>query len=397
MMRQLVSNHARLVAKTRLNFKRYLYPMINWENRLIVIKGAKGVGKTTLILQHIKETFGQGSMALYVSADSFYFASHNLYDLAEYHYTHGGTHLFVDEIHKYIGWQQYVKNIYDSFPDLHLVLTGSSLLHIEHAMGDLSRRCKQYTLYGMSFREYLELEGVASLPVLTLDDILSRHVNIAAELTAEGALLGHFENYLHHGFYPFYREAGNGFEERVNQVIETIIFSEMPAVSELGYESIYKVKPLLGILAAQAPYTVNVSALSKALSTSRPIVLKLFALLHDAAIVRQLFAAIDGITALTKPDKILFDNTNLMYALAPDSEIGTVRETFVGSMLGAMHTLTMPNRGDFLIDGKCLLEVGGPSKGYRQIAGIENSYVIRDGIDIGEGNKIPMWLLGLLY
>ena len=393
----MVSNHARLVAKTRQSFKRYLYPLINWENRLIVIKGAKGVGKTTLILQHIKEVFGQDPRALYVSADSFYFASHNLYDLAEYHYTHGGTHLFVDEVHKYIGWQQYIKNIYDSFPDLHLVLTGSSLLHIEHAMGDLSRRCKQYTLYGMSFREYLELEGVASLPVLTLEDILARHVNIAAELTAEGALLGHFDAYLHHGYYPFYREEGNGFEERVNQVIETIIFSEMPAVSELGYESIYKVKPLLGILASQAPYTVNVSALSKALFTSRPIVLKLFALLNDAAIVRQLFAAADGITALTKPDKILFDNTNLMYALAPDSEIGTVRETFVGSMLGTAHSLTMPNRVDFLVDGNYLLEVGVPSKGYRQIADIENSYVIRDGIDIGEGNKIPMWLLGLLY
>ena len=397
-MDRIYKTYGRLLAETDLTFTRYLYEKINWDNRLIVIKGAKGVGKTTMLLQHILRSFSDKTKALYVSLDNIWFVNHSVIDLAEYHYTHGGTHLFLDEVHKYKDWQQEIKNIYDSYPGLHIIVTGSSMLRLEESlMGDLSRRHRQYTLEGLSFREYLDLEQVIQLPVLSLDSILNDHFMQASQITSKVKVLQHFEKYLQSGYYPFYREEGDGFSDRLQQVIDTIVTTEVPAVSNIEYDSVYKAKLLLAVLAETSPYTLNISTLCKTLQASRNNVLKLIDLMDKAALVRRLYAADCGMNMLTKPEKILFYNTNLMYCLTPKADAGTMRETYLASQLGVSHQLSMPNQGDLVADGKWLFEVGGRNKGFSQIKGIENSYVVSDSIDIGYGSKIPLWLFGMLY
>ena len=397
-MDTLFKTYGRLLADTDLSFIRYLYDKINWNNRLIVIKGAKGVGKTTLLLQHIKRTFTDVQKALYVSLDNIWFANHTLLELAEYHYTHGGTHLFLDEVHKYRGWQQEIKNIYDSYPRLHLVVTGSSMLKLEESMtADLSRRHRAYTMEGLSFREYLQLEQVAKLPVLSLETILKSHFTKATQITSKVKVLHHFEKYLESGYYPFYREEGDGFFDRLQQVIDTVVTSEIPAVSRIEYDSVYKVKQLMAVLAEMKPYTLNISSLCSTLQSSRNNVLKLLDLMDKAALVRRLYAKEGGMNMLTKPEKILFYNTNLMYCLTPQVDAGTMRETYLASQVGVDHKICMPNKGDLLVDGKWLLEVGGKGKGFSQIKDVEESFVVSDNMEIGHGNKIPLWLFGLMY
>ena len=207
----------------------------------------------------------------------------------------------------------------------------------------------------------------------------------------------HFEKYIETGYYPFYREEGDGFTDRLQQVIETIVTSEIPSVSNIEYESVYKAKQLLAVLSESSPYTLNISGLCNTLQASRNNVLKLIDLMDKAALVRRLYAADSGMNMLTKPEKVLFYNTNLMYCLTPRMEEGTMRETYFASQLCTGHKLSMPNQGDLVVDGKWLFEVGGKNKGFKQIKDIADSYVVSDGIDIGYGNKIPLWLFGLLY
>lgn len=397
-MDRLFKAYGRLLAETDLKFTRYLYDNINWDNRLIVIKGAKGVGKTTLMLQHIKKDFPKAEKTLYASLDHLWFATHSILDLAEYHYTHGGTHLFLDEVHKYKGWQQEIKNIYDSYPQLHVVVTGSSMLKIDESLSaDLSRRHRLYTMEGLSFREYLSLEHVVELPVFSLEEILNNHFVMASQITSDVKVLHHFEKYLKSGYYPFYREEGDGFFDRLQQVIETIITNEIPSVSNIEYDSVYKAKQLLAVLAEQSPYTLNISSLCNTLQSSRNNVVKLLDLMSRAALIRRLYASSDGMNMLTKPEKILFYNTNLMFCLTSNVDAGTLRETYLASQIGTAHKLSMPEKGDIVADGKLLFEVGGKSKGFSQIKNIEASYVVADDMEIGHGNKIPLWLFGLLY
>lgn len=397
-MERLFKTYGRLLAETDLSFTRYLYEAINWDNRLIVIKGAKGVGKTTMLLQHIKRCFPDAQKALYASVDNLWFSTHSILDLAEYHYTHGGTHLFLDEVHKYQGWEQEIKNIYDSYPKLQIVVTGSSMLKLEKSLiADLSRRHRLYTMEGLSFREYLKLEGVADLPVLSLERILENHFTEASQITSKVKVLQHFEQYIQLGYYPFYRDEGDGFFDRLQQVIDTIVTSEIPTVSNIEYDSVYKTKQLLGILAELSPYTLNISSLCNTLQSSRNNVLKLLDLMDKAALIRRLYSVESGMKILTKPEKILFHNTNLMYCLTPHVDSGTMRETYLASQVGAGHTLYMPNQGDLVVDGKWLFEVGGKGKGFSQIKDIEDSYVVSDDMEIGFGNKIPLWLFGLMY
>ena len=396
-MQRLLENYNRLLGEELPSSFRYLYDTINWDNRLIVLKGARGVGKTTMLLQHISRSFEDPAKALYVSADHIWFANHSLIDLAEYHYMHGGTHLFIDEVHKYPDWQQEIKNIYDSYPRLNLVVTGSSMLRLEHSLGDLSRRCKLYTMRGLSFREYLKLEHIADWQVLPLEEIVRHHAQIAGRLTGQVKVLGHFEQYLRHGYYPFFQEEGNGFDERLQRVINTVLNEDIPAVVKVEYETVYKLKQLLAILSEQSPYTLNVSALARVLGTSTSQVMKLIDLLSQAAIIRRLFSKERSMKMLQKPEKILFDNTNIMYALSQEVDQGTLRETFFTDMLSYSHSISMPQKGDLMVDKHLLFEVGGRSKGYKQIANIPDSYVVADGIDIGFENKIPLWMFGLLY
>lgn len=395
-MQRLNQRYKKFLEDTPLDFTRYIYSEINWKNRLILLKGPKGVGKTTMLLQHIKRTFEDPSKAFYASVDASWFTTHTIVDLAEYLVSHGVTHLFLDEVHKYIGWDRQIKEIYDAFPKLHIVMTGSSMLQLSKTDADLSRRCRVYVMQGMSFREYLEFEHIAQLDVIPFDEILTNHQTLAAHITNQLPIQKYFEQYLEHGYYPFYKEEGDGFAARLEEEVDWIINVEIPAVEKVSFELVYKTKILLGILAELNPYTLNVSDLATKLGTSRDSVYKMLDLLQKAGLIRRLFQKSTGMKKLQKPEKILFDNTNLMYALSSDSDTGTLRETFTANML-CTHQQSMPNKGDLLIDNKYIFEVGGKTKDFGQIANIPNSYVIADGIDVGFGNKIPMWLFGFLY
>ncbi|MCD8385652.1 MAG: AAA family ATPase [Bacteroidales bacterium] len=385
------------MAETPMAFTRYLYPQINWDNRLIIIRGAKGVGKTTLIFQHIKKTYANPNEAMYASLDNIWFGSHTLIELVEYLYTHGVKAVFLDEVHKYPNWRQEVKNIYDSYPGFKLVITGSSMLQLtSSAIGDLSRRTRLYTMEGLSFREFLELSQGLSLPILDLDSVLELHVDIAGDICQKIKILPLFEEYVQFGYYPFYLEEGDGLYDRIGRMVDTILEQEIPSISGIEYSSVYKMRQLLSVLAEQSPYTLNLSLLSKDTGISRDVILKLFKLMNSACLVRSLYSA-NGYKRMAKPEKILFDNSTLMYALSPNPESGTVRETFFASQLSHDHEVIIPNKGDMLIDNKWLFEVGGKKKGYKQIADIENSYVVADQIEYGFGNKIPIWMFGLLY
>ncbi|MBO5180841.1 MAG: AAA family ATPase [Paraprevotella sp.] len=397
-MQTIYQTYHRLIERSNYPHRRYLYDTINWQERLIGIKGARGVGKTTLMLQHIHDNFPDRKKALYVSLDQLWFSEHSIMELAEYHYTHGGTHLFLDEVHRYPNWIRELKNIYDSYPELSVVFTGSSLLELDSSVADLSRRCRMYEMKGLSFREFLEFENAAHLQPMSLPDILANHEQIASSLTAHTKVLPLFETYLSQGYYPFYKETdAAGFRERLERIVMTILENDIPAIERIEYETILKTKRLMVILAEMVPFTLNVSTMCSTLGMSRNQLMRLLSLLERSALIRQLFTEAKGLKQLVKPEKILFENPNLMNALSPQAETGTLRETFFASMLSHTHTLQAPKEGDFLVNGNHLFEIGGKGKGFKQIRNIENSFVAADEIEIGFANKIPLWLFGLLY
>lgn len=396
-METLFRTYNRLVQQIDCRHLRYLYSQIDWKDRLVGIKGARGVGKTTMMLQYIKLNFTDWTKALYVSLDHIWFSQHSLLELVEYHYIHGGTYLFLDEVHRYHNWSIELKNIYDSYPDMHIVFTGSSLLEIDYSIADLSRRCRLYQLRGLSFREYLSFEGIADFPVLSVEEILQRHVMMATRMTAEVKVLPYFEKYMEKGYYPFYKDSEDGYYARILQIVTTILENDIPAVENIEFESVQKIKRLLVILSEMVPFTLNVSTLCGTLSVSRNHLLKLLQLLERSALLYELFSPAKGLKQMVKPEKILFDNTNLMMALGNKTEAGTLRETFFANQVREAGVLQMPEEGDFLLDERYLFEVGGKGKGFRQIRNKEDSFVVADGIEIGMGNKIPLWLFGFLY
>lgn len=397
-MQTIFQIYNRLVERSDYPYHRYLYDKINWEERFIGIKGARGVGKTTMLLQHIRNHFPDRRKALFVSLDNLWFVGHSIMELVEYHYTHGGTHIFLDEVHRYPNWIRELKNIYDSYPELHIVFTGSSLLELDNSVADLSRRCRMYDMQGLSFREYLSFENVMTLQAQELNAILDNHVQIATSITSKIKVLPLFEDYLSCGYYPFYKETDkDGFYERINQIVMTIIENDIPAVERIEYETIIKTKRLMVVLAEMVPFTLNITTLCSTLGVSRNQLVRLLTLLERSALIRQLFTEKKGMKSLVKPEKILFNNPNLMSALSSKVEIGTLRESFFASMLNHSHKIIAPDCGDLLIDGTYLFEIGGKGKGFKQIRNIENSYVAADEIETGFGNKIPLWLFGLLY
>ncbi len=388
---------SRLLMTTTI-FHRYLYGQINWDNRLIGIRGYRGVGKTTLVLQHIKEHFPNRQTVLYASADHGWFQTHSLYDLAEYHQQHGGTHLFLDEIHHYLNWQTEIKNIYDDFPQMHIVFTGSSMLQINAKAADLSRRVRLYTLQVMSLREYIAIENGLVLPTYTLEQVLSNSINIASDISEQLTIQPLFESYLNRGCYPFYKEEGDGFEQRLQETIWTVLERDWPAIEEVNYATIQKTKRLLMVLAEAVPLTPNMTELFAAVETNREGGLRMLYTLEKAGLLALLSRQPRSIGALRKPDKIYLGNSNLMYSLASSPNIGTIRETFFYNQIHAsgIDVLLVPS-GDFLIDRQYTIEVGGPSKTFKQIRNIQNSFLAVDNTLIGDVNKIPLWLFGFLY
>lgn len=390
--------HLRRLQHVPSKIYRYLFQQIDWRDQLIMIEGARGVGKTTLLLQYIKKQFGASQEALYISLDNLWFSENSLYDVAEYHSLHGGTHLFIDEVHYYKDWQQIIKNIYDDFPDLHIVYTGSSLLKLESGNADLSRRQIIYHLKGLSFREYLNIEGKTDLSAPDLQALLNMHSDIAHAITADLKILPLFEIYLRKGYYPFYKEIYEGYEMRIAQTINQVLEVDYPCVEDVSFATIQKTKKMLMILARSTPQTPNMSQLYKELETDRNQGLKMLGVLARSGILQLLSSKKENLKNMSKPDKIYCDNTNIMAALVTNPDIGCMRETFfLNQIRSSGHDATYPVDGDFLVDDHYLFEVGGHKKSYKQIKDIPDSFLAVDGLEVGFGNRIPLWMFGLLY
>lgn len=392
----LITYHRRLqVVDTK--FKRSLYSRINWNVRLIGIRGARGVGKTTMLLQRIKEAFPRFNEAMYVSLDNLWFNNNSLEDLVEYLYTHGVHNIFLDEVHKYPNWSVHLKNFYDNYPDLNIVYTGSAMLAIDNSKVDLSRRQSLYTLKGLSFREYLEYEFGVKHEIIKFQDLLENHTTQAMQITSQCKILKQFEDYLKHGYYPYYKEVGEDYYQRVEEVINLVIESDMPVVADVTFSTIQKIKKLLMVITQNVPLEPNIAKLTAQLETTRDQCLKMLYLLDKADLLYLLTDKLKDYKHLNNPKKIYLNNTNLMYALSANVSEGNLRETFFANQLTSIGSVVMPRQGDFFIDDKYIFEVGGSSKTFAQIADLPNSYLAIDDIEIGNGNRIPLWMFGFLY
>ncbi len=390
--------YEKLLNRTETHFHRFLYTDIDWQQPLIGIKGQRGVGKTTMMLQRIKETDPSGEKSFYVSLDNLWFADHSLIDLAEEMVKSEVTHIYLDEVHRLPGWEQQIKNLYDSYPELHIVFTSSSLLIIDNSIGDLSRRVSMHRLPGLSFREYLTYEGHEAMERLRLTDILFSHEKLAPSISSKLNVLPLFHEYMKKGYYPFFKSMTlNDYYSRLEQTVATVIESDITAVEKkIDYETLIKAKRLVTIVAGALPYIPNITTLAGVMGTNRAQILKLFDLLDRAGIIRQLFAGVKSPKSLVKPQKILLDNSSLMNALdAP--LIGAARESTFSSLLSVDHSVGFAKDGDFIVDGRYLFEIGGKGKGFAQIRNIPDSFVVADDIEFGFGNKIPLWLFGFLY
>lgn len=396
-MENLLLEFQSKIARIPLAIQRYLIDQIDLNNRLIAIKGARGAGKTTLLLQLAKLHLPISS-SLYVSLDHLYFFENKLYDLAKQFNQFGGTHLLLDEVHKYPNWSREIKLIYDNFPELHIIFTSSSMLEIYKAESDLSRRAVAYDLKELSFREFIAFETKQKIQRYTFSEILARHNEIADELLNEIKPLPLFDKYLKTGVYPYYKENETLYLQKLQNTINLIIEIDINAVEDLHYETLVKLKKLLISVASSAPFTPNITKLSEKIGVSRNMLVQSIKILERAGLVNELYKDTSGIGILTKPEKLYLNNTNLMYALAKENtNIGNVRETFFLNQFKGLHEINRSETADFLIDKTYTFEIGGKNKSKKQIAGTDNAYIAKDGIEIGFGNIIPVWLFGFMY
>lgn len=389
-MERLQAIFDKLLRETTSKFHRYMYSQIDWQARIVGLMGPRGVGKTTMILQYIKENLSR-KQTLYVVAEDLYFTQHTLVDLADAFTRIGGKHLFIDEIHKYKGWARELKLIYDYHAELQVVFMGASVLDISQGVADLSRRVLTFEMQGLSYREYLQLFHQIELPTYSLEQILSQQVEIP-----QGFLpLQHFADYLKQGYYPF-RDAN--FERYLMQVINTTLDVDIAQFADLTPATVRKLKRLLVIIAQAAPFKPNFTQIGAQLEVSRNNIADLCTWLEKAGLIGQLRDSTGGIQGLGKVDKVYLDNSTLIYALGRENtEIGTIRETFFFNQMRVAHEITSSPISDFLIAEKYTFEVGGKKKKQKQIQQAEQGFVVKDDIETGYGNIIPLWQFGLTY
>ncbi|MBP1540624.1 MAG: AAA family ATPase [Prevotella sp.] len=388
-MERLQATFDKLLRETTSTFHRYMYDRIDWNTRIVGLLGPRGVGKTTMVLQYIKENLPRKE-SLYVVAEDLYFANHTLVDLADTFARTGGKYLIIDEIHKYKGWSRELKLIYDYHSELHVFFTGSSILDIYKGISDLSRRVLTYEMQGLSYREYLSLFHQIELPVYSIQQILNQEVELP-----QGFLpLQHFSDYLQRGYYPF---RDNNFERYIMNVVNTTLEVDIAQYADLTPATIRKLKRLLAIIAQAAPFKPNFTQIGGQLEVSRNNIADLCAWLEKAGLIGQLRDSTGGIQGLGKVDKVYLDNATLIYVLGNKStEIGTIRETFFYNQMRVMTDVISSRISDFEIDGKTF-EVGGKKKKQKQIQNAEQGYVVKDDIETGYGNIIPLWQFGLTY
>lgn len=398
-MESLFKKHRILVSQVSMKIVRQLMNSIDWEKQLVSIRGSRGVGKTTLMRQYIRKTYGvNAGEVLYLVMDSMYFTTHSLLDVAERFHLMGGKHLFLDEVHKYPTWSKEIKEICDLWPDLKITFTGSSLLQILNADADLSRRVLNYDMAGLSFREFLRFYKNIELPSYPLDEILEHADDICQRVCAACPPQLLFEEYLRVGYYPFHDGNEQEYYSRIENVVSFIIDQEMTQFC--GVEPAYtrKLKAMLLFLANNVPYDVSIAKLSSYLEINKTTVLSYLTSMQKAELLNLLYTENKSVTKMQKPDKIYLYNPNMHYAFSAEEKIGTIRECFVVNQLSTSHTVEYGKaQGDFMIDGKITIEVGGKDKSFEQIANIPNSYVLADSMEFPIGKKLPLWLVGFLY
>ena len=378
-----------LVRRTPTDFVRYMYDEVNWDSRLLGIMGPRGVGKSTMLLQRIMRV--RGAMQLYVSADHMFFVNHRLEDVIDDFVKEGGTHLYIDEVHKYPAWSRVLKQAYDVYPDLHLVFTGSSVLDIRRGEADLSRRALLYDMQGLSFREYLRLFHKVDSPAYSLDDIVGGRV----ELPDVQHPLPLFRDYLSRGYYPFAVEGD--FQRRLFQVVEQTMDVDIPQYADMRATTARKLKQLLLTISRLAPYKPVADNLATAIGVSKNNVPDYLLWLERAGMIGLLRDDTSGLRGMGKVEKAYVDNPSLMSVLAAGSpDVGGLRETFFYNQMRVRHAITASRRADFVVDGMTF-EVGGKNKGGRQLREVPGGYIVRDDIETGHGNVIPLWNFGMNY
>ena len=403
-MEPLFERHIEYLTDVPMAFERELMRVIDWDSRLILIRGPKGVGKSTLMQQYVLKHYGMTDRhVLYCSADSSYFSTHTLVDTAAAFVRQGGKHLFIDEIHKYDGWSREIKEIYDLYKGLKVVMSGSSLIQLDDGQADLSRRQDVYDMSGLSFREYLWFITGKMVEPISLDELLGNAVAFCAEVRSIYRPLEFFDDYLRMGYYPFSFEKKKTYKTLIENVSTYTIDVELTKYRGVSQENTRKIKALLQVIAGMLPYQVDISKLSKSVSIDRVTLIRYLKYLDEAKLTRNLFSEVDKITDLQKPDKLLLDNTNMIYAFsAKTPETGTMREAFFCNQLAAAGHLVEYGgikTGDFRIDKNMVIEVGGARKDFSQISDedITNAALAVDGIDTASRKKIPLWAFGFLY
>jgi predicted AAA+ superfamily ATPase len=388
-MEKLIELYRRLLLQTDTDFVRYLHETIDWNARLIGIIGARGVGKTTLLLQRIK-LYLDVEKTIFVNADDIYFSENSLFDLADRFYKDGGEYLFIDEIHKYPRWSKELKMIYDYFPSLHVVFTGSSILDIYKGSDDLSRRALSYLLQGLSFREYLNMSQNLRLPVYPLEEILANKVELPVERP-----LPLFRKYLQSGFYPFYAEVG--FWQRLQNIVNQTLETDIPTYANMTVASARKLKQLLYVVAQSVPFKPNMSKIAEIIKADRGKLNDYFYYMEKVGLILQLQSDNKGMRALQKIEKVYLNNPNLIYGLANnEADTGNVRETFFLNQMSVNHNVLAAEKTDFIID-RYVFEIGGKNKAHKQIEGLKNAFVVKDDIEFGYQNVLPLWTFGFSY
>lgn len=379
-----------MLNRTPTQFMRYKYNQIDWNSRLVGIVGPRGVGKSTMVLQYILEHQEKG-YHLYVAADNMYFAGHTLTGLADDFVKEGGTHLCIDEVHKYKNWSRELKQIYDVYPDLHIVFTGSSVLDIQKGEADLSRRALMYSMQGLSFREYLEMFHQIKSSVYSLDEILAHKVNIPGV----DHPLPLFREYLQQGYYPFAEE--NGFSQRMEQVIAQTVEMDIPQYADMKASTARKLKRMLSIISELAPYKPNMESLATEIGVSKNNIPDYLVYLEKAGMIGQLRDNTGGLRGLGKVEKVYIDNPSLMTVLANGKpDIGNLRETFFYNQMRVMNDVVSSKESDFVIGGYTF-EIGGRKKGKKQIENVEKGFIVKDDIEFGHGITVPLWQFGFNY
>ena len=386
----------KLLQNTSTTYKRYFFNKVNFDEKLIGIVGDRGIGKTTFLLQYLKELDLPLHKKMYINAEYIQMSNINLLDFATEFSKKGGEVLVIDEIHQYNDFEKHLKMIYD-FLDIKVLFSGSSAIKLEHSKADLSRRAMLYKFNGLSFREFLELKLNKKFPTLTLDEILSSHIDIAYKLTQEFKPYEFFVEYLEYGYYPFYFDEMQDYYVRLNETINATIEFDLSHIFNIEPRFTIKLKQLVSLICQSKPYELNISKLSQKIGINRNTLYQYIYYLARGKVFNILHQVSKGDNIFNKPSKIYLSNTNLNYAYCDNQENGTIRENFFVNQLRESHTVNYSKDGDFLVDEKYTVEVGGKSKSFQQIKDIKNSYVVSDGIEVGNGNKIPLYLFGFLY